>query len=120
MYTLNTKSGYLHDEDHDSSGEAFDRADAADLRARALGMRMQFCKTCFGDNRNTLEMQRLEEKQARLEAGDIEPVDTLNATQRVQPTTLQSSVHAADDAVPAGQVDLPTPPPAQPTRQTGQ
>lgn len=118
MYTLNTKSGYLHDEDHESSGEPFARADAADLRARALGMKMQFCKTCFGDNRNTLEMQRLEEKQARLEAGDIEPVDTLSATQRVQPTTPQSSVHAADGAVPAGRVDLPTPPQTRPRNQT--
>lgn len=102
MFVLNTTSGYLHDEDHVDSGEKFDRADAADLRAKELGMRMSFCKQCFQGNRNALD----------IEAPKSE-------TQRVRPEAPLSSVHALDDAVPAGSPDPLTPPPLPRVSQTG-
>lgn len=108
MFTLNTKSGYLHDPDHESSGEEFARADAADLRAKALGLKMQFCKTCFGSNRNTLEAERLREREEKLLAGEAEPGESLTMPRRVTLEAPPTSVHAQDDAVPAGRVDLPT------------
>ena len=57
MFSLNTKSGMLHLEDHGGSGntEDFDRADAADRFMHDAGKRLTFCKTCFPDNKNATE-----------------------------------------------------------------
>lgn len=57
MFSLNTKSGMLHLEDHGGgeNAESFDRADAADKQMFDSGKRMQFCKTCFPDNANAAE-----------------------------------------------------------------
>lgn len=118
MFILNTNSGYLHNEDHETEGEEFARADEADLAAKAAGKTMRFCKQCFGTNRNTLEIERLEDKEARLLAGKLEKGESMSGTQRVTLEAPPTSVHASDSAVPAGRTDLPTPPQPRPSPQT--
>jgi hypothetical protein len=57
MFSLNTKSGMLHNEDHGggANSEDFDRADAADRFMHDSGKRMTFCKSCFPDNKNAMD-----------------------------------------------------------------
>jgi len=66
MFMLNTQSGMLHLEDHGggANAEEVERADAADQMMHAKGKKMTFCKTCFPDNRNSVQA----EEMARLEA----------------------------------------------------
>lgn len=58
MFSLNTKSGMLHLEDHggDANTEEFDRADEADKFMFDSGKSMTFCKTCFPDNKNSTDV----------------------------------------------------------------
>lgn len=73
MFTLNTKSGYVHSEDHGEGANSvgFDRLDEADLEANRLGLTVTFCKTCFPGNRNSMD----EEAFADASGNDINNAD---------------------------------------------
>ena len=117
MYKLNTTSGYLHNEDHGGDNtQEFARADAADLAAKAAGKKLKFCEQCFGKTRNTLPLEQgeseIELAAATLPEGD--DLDTGLLKERLRGQTVN-----ADDAVPAGRHDLPTPRQPQRTPRTG-
>jgi hypothetical protein len=106
--TLNEKSAMLHDEDH-STGLEFERADEADLYAtRTLRKKLQFCRVCFGDNKNTEEAQRLAMLEENFGSEEVADLKRGVAPERVRLEAPASSVHAEDDAVPAGQNDPTT------------
>ena len=69
MFNLNTHSGFLHRDDHGggSNAEEFERADAADKWAHDNGLRLQFCSTCFPDNKNAQNDAALEAAMAEQE-----------------------------------------------------
>lgn len=109
-FSLNTKSGFLHKENHggDSNTILFGRADAADLEAQKLGLKLAFCKVCFVDNRNTLEATRMSALEERMISGETVVGESVSAPERVRPETLPTSVHS-DASVPAGLPNRPVP-----------
>lgn len=70
-FTLNTRSGMLHMDEHGGTenAETFERADAADVYARDNGLSMTFCRTCFPGNKNTVEADELEALEDEVNAG---------------------------------------------------